>query len=161
MLSKKVILTGSFGVGKTSLFERFINNKFEDKYLTTIGVKVGKKLVKTEKGDLSMMIWDIAGEVAQNKVPTSYFLGTSGIIYVFDLTRPSTYRNLKEDIDYLKSINNLTTIKIVGNKKDLISEEAIESLTKEILLPINLFTSAKTGENVTKLFQDFAVEMVD
>jgi len=108
-----------------------------------------------------MMIWDIAGEVAQNKVPTSYFLGTSGIIYVFDLTRPSTYRNLKEDIDYLKSINNLTTIKIVGNKKDLISEEAIESLTKEILLPINLFTSAKTGENVTKLFQDFAVEMVD
>ena len=161
MLSKKVILTGSFGVGKTSLFERFINNKFEDKYLTTIGVKVGKKLVNTEKGDLSMMIWDIAGEVAQNKVPTSYFLGTSGIIYVFDVTRPSTYGNLKEDIEYLKNINKLTTIRIVGNKKDLISEEAIESLTKEISLPIDLFTSAKTGENVTKLFQDFAVEMVD
>ena len=161
MLSKKVIVTGSFGVGKTSLFERFINNKFEDKYLTTIGVKVGKKLVNTEKGDLSMMIWDIAGEVAQNKVPTSYFLGTSGIIYVFDVTRPSTYGNLKEDIEYLKNINKLTTIRIVGNKKDLISEEAIESLTKEISLPIDLFTSAKTGENVTKLFQDFAVEMVD
>ena len=125
MLTKKVILTGSFGVGKTSLFERFINTKFEDKYHTTIGVKVGKKLVKTEKGDLSMMIWDIPGEVAQNKVPTSYFLGTSGIIYVFDVTRPSTYGNLKEDIEYLKNINKLTTIRIVGNKKDLISEEAI------------------------------------
>jgi len=161
MLSKKVILTGSFGVGKTSLFERFINNKFEDKYLTTIGVKVGKKLVETEKGDLSMMIWDIAGEVAQNKVPTSYFLGTSGIIYVFDVTRPSTYGNLKEDIEYLKSINKLTTIRIVGNKKDLVTDEALESLTKEIPLSINLFTSAKTGENVTKLFHDFAVEMVD
>ena len=160
MLSKKVILTGSFGVGKTSLFERFINNKFEDKYLTTIGVKVGKKLVETDKGDLSMMIWDIAGEVAQNKVPTSYFLGTSGIIYVFDVTRPSTYGNLKEDIEYLRSINKLTTIRIVGNKKDLVTEAAIESLTKEIPLPIDLFTSAKTGENVNKLFFDFAVEMV-
>lgn len=160
MLSKKVILTGSFGVGKTSLFERFINNKFEDKYLTTIGVKVGKKLVNTEKGDLSMMIWDIAGEVAQNKVPTSYFLGTSGIIYVFDVTRPSTYRNISEDLEYLKSINKLTTIKVVGNKKDLVSQEDLDKLLEEIPLPIDLFTSAKTGENVEKLFYDFALEMV-
>lgn len=160
MLSKKVILTGSFGVGKTSLFERFINNKFEDKYLTTIGVKVGKKLVNTENGELSMMIWDIAGEVAQNKVPTSYFLGTSGIIYVFDVTRPSTYGNLAQDIEYLKSVNKLTTIKIVGNKKDLIEEEAMEKLLKEIPLPVDLFTSAKTGENVDTLFHDFALEMV-
>lgn len=160
MLSKKVILTGSFGVGKTSLFERFINNKFEDKYLTTIGVKVGKKLVNTEKGDLSMMIWDIAGEVAQNKVPTSYFLGTSGIIYVFDVTRPSTYGNITQDIDYLKSVNKLTTIKIVGNKKDLVSEENLKALLEKIPLPVDLFTSAKTGENVEKLFHDFATEMV-
>ncbi len=160
MLSKKIILTGSFGVGKTSLFERFINNKFEDKYLTTIGVKVGKKLVNTDKGDLSMMIWDIAGEVAQNKVPTSYFLGTSGIIYVFDVTRPSTYGNISQDIEYLKSVNKLTTIKIVGNKKDLVSEDDLLALREKITLPVDLFTSAKTGENVEKLFHDFAVEMV-
>ncbi len=160
MLSKKVILTGSFGVGKTSLFERFINNKFEDKYLTTIGVKVGKKSVSTEKGDLSMMIWDIAGEVAQNKVPTSYFLGTSGIIYVFDVSRPSTYGNLAQDLEYLKSINKLTTIKIVGNKKDLATEAELNALVEELPLPIDLFTSAKTGENVEKLFLDFATEMV-
>jgi len=160
MLSKKVILTGSFGVGKTSLFERFINNKFEDKYLTTIGVKVGKKLVNTEKGDLSMMIWDIAGEVAQNKVPTSYFLGTSGIIYVLDVTRPSTYGNITQDIEYLKSVNKLTTIKIVGNKKDLVSEDDLKTLREKIALPVDLFTSAKTGENVEKLFHDFAIEMV-
>jgi GTPase SAR1 family protein len=43
MISRKVILTGSFGVGKTSLFTQFIYNKFDDKYLTTIGVKVNKK----------------------------------------------------------------------------------------------------------------------
>ncbi len=160
MLSKKVILTGSFGVGKTSLFERFINNKFENKYLTTIGVKVGKKLVNTPNGDLSMMIWDIAGEVAQNKVPTSYFLGTSGIIYIFDVSRPSTYGNLVEDLAYLKSINKLTTIKVVGNKKDLVTEAELKTLQEKISLPVNLFTSAKTGENVEKLFLDFATEMV-
>jgi GTPase SAR1 family protein len=48
MVSKKIILTGSFGVGKTSLFNRFIYQEFNDKYLTTIGVKVNKKQVKVD-----------------------------------------------------------------------------------------------------------------
>jgi small GTP-binding protein len=75
MISKKVILTGSFGVGKTSLFNQFIFNQFSDKYLTTIGVKVNKKVINIGGEDLSLLLWDIAGEVSQDKVPTSYFLG--------------------------------------------------------------------------------------
>ena len=90
MTSKKIILAGSFGVGKTSLFNQFIFNKFDDKYLTTIGVKVNKKIVDIEGRQLSILLWDIAGEVAQDKVPVTYFLGASGVIYVFDLSRPST-----------------------------------------------------------------------
>ena len=121
MISKKVILTGSFGVGKTSLFNQIIYAKFSDKYLTTIGVKVNKKNLTVKGKELSMLLWDIAGEVAQDKVPTSYFLGASGIIYVFDLTRPSTYKNIDKDIDYLKGIVNGGIIKIVGNKSDLAS----------------------------------------
>lgn len=160
MLSKKVILTGSFGVGKTSLFERFINNLFQDKYLTTIGVKVGKKLVQTSKGDLSMMIWDIAGEVTQDKVPNSYFLGTSGIVYIFDLTRPSTYVNIVSDIAYLKKINEFTIIRVVGNKSDLIEASELEKIQEKIGIPIDIFTSAKTGENVEPLFLDFAKKLI-
>ena len=38
MISKKVVITGHFGVGKTSLFNRVISNTFNEKYLTTIGV---------------------------------------------------------------------------------------------------------------------------
>jgi len=160
MLSKKVILTGSFGVGKTSLFERFINNLFQDKYLTTIGVKVGKKLVQTEQGDLSMMIWDIAGEVTQDKVPNSYFLGTSGIVYVFDLTRPSTYANIVSDITYLKKINEFTIIRVVGNKRDLVADTVLQKIQADIGIPIDIFTSAKTGENVADLFNEFAKELI-
>jgi len=85
MISKKVIITGSFGVGKTSLFNRFLYSKFDEKYLTTIGVKVDKKVINIDGQDLNLLIWDIAGEISQNKVPHSYFLGTSGVIYVFEL----------------------------------------------------------------------------
>ena len=60
MLSRKVILTGSFGVGKTSLFSRFINNTFSDRYITTIGVKVDKKSLEIDGQEVSILLWDIA-----------------------------------------------------------------------------------------------------
>jgi len=154
MISRKVILTGSFGVGKTSLFSRFIHNSFSDKYITTIGVKVDKKFLELDGQEVSILLWDIAGEVTQDKVPKSYFLGASGIIYVFDLTRPSTYKNLQSDIEYLKNILPSALIKIVGNKKDLVEASEIEEIKKELAYPTDLITSAKTGENVEQLFMD-------
>ncbi len=161
MTSKKVILTGSFGVGKTSLFNQFIYSRFSDKYLTTIGVKVNKKTIEIEGREVALMIWDIAGEVAQDKVPTTYFLGASGIIYVFDLTRPSTYSNLIKDIEYLKDLSKGAIIKVVGNKRDLVSEEDIEKVKSELPHPIDILTSAKTGANVNPLFYQLGAELMD
>jgi small GTP-binding protein len=160
MISKKVILTGSFGVGKTSLFNRFIYQQFSDKYLTTIGVKVNNKIVETDGDKVSMMIWDIAGEVSQDKVPASYFLGASGIIYVMDLSRPRTFINLETDIQFLKNMLPNGDILIVGNKRDLVTAEQLESITNGIDLNIDFLTSAKTGENVETLFEDMAKRLI-
>ena len=160
MTSKKVILTGSFGVGKTSLFSKFLYNTFSDKYLTTIGVKVDRKVLEINGRKLTLILWDVAGEVAQDKVPKTYFLGASGIIYVFDLTRPSTYLNLQEDIAYLKEILPGGTIKIVGNKKDLVSLEEIKKIQADIPLECDLFTSAKTGENVNDVFHSLGTALL-
>jgi len=152
MVSRKVILTGSFGVGKTSLFSRFIHNTFSDRYITTIGVKVDKKSMKIEGQDLSILLWDIAGEVTQDKVPRSYFLGASAIIYVFDLSRPSTYKNIQVDIDYLKKLLPNALIKIVGNKLDLMDADKIEQIEAGLPQPSDILTSAKEGDNVEDLF---------
>jgi len=156
MLSRKVILTGSFGVGKTSLFSRFIHDAFSDRYITTIGVKVDKKSVEIEEQKISILLWDIAGEVTQDKVPRSYFLGASAIIYVFDLTRPSTYKNIELDINYLKAMLPDALIKVVGNKKDLLEEDKLMELQTDLADIASMLTSAKTGENVEPLFQEIA-----
>ena len=152
MISKKIILTGSFGVGKTSLFNRFIYQQFSDKYLTTIGVKVNNKTIKIDDETISMMVWDVAGEVSQDKVPASYFLGASGIIYVMDLSRPLTFVNLESDIQFLKDLLPNGTVIIVANKKDLVTEEQLETIRQELARPFDYSTSAKTGENVEELF---------
>lgn len=159
-LNKKIILTGSFGVGKTSLFSRFIYSEFDEKYLTTIGVKVDKKTVNIDDTILNIMLWDIAGEVAQDKVPLSYFLGTSGIIYVFDLTRPMTYNNIATDIEYLKNILPEAVIKVIGNKKDLVTDAHIETVISNLSVECDMTTSAKTGENVEQLFKDIGESLV-
>ena len=152
-MSKKIILTGSFGVGKTSLFNRFIYNQFNEKYMTTIGVKVNKKNVMAHGHEVTLLVWDIAGEVTQDKVPASYFLGTSGIIYVIDLSRTSTFQNVATDIKYLKQIQPKATIYIVGNKRDLIpTEEALNAILEQIPVTVQVITSAQTGDNVEQLF---------
>ncbi len=99
-----------------------------------------------------MIIWDIAGEVKQDKVPTSYFLGTSAIIYVFDVTRKSTYEDISEDISHLKEMLPRGIVSVVGNKIDLVEDTLITKLKEEIAIPWDILTSAKTGENVEALF---------
>lgn len=156
MDKKKIILTGNFGVGKTSLFNRYLYSQFDDKYLTSIGVKVDRKNVLVSGEEMTLLVWDIAGEITQDKVPVSYFIGTSAVIYVFDLTRPSTYKNLEFDLKYMDKVLPGVLIKVVGNKKDLISTDQLEALKKELYYPADIYTSAKTGENVEPLFQDLA-----
>ncbi len=160
MISKKIILTGSFGVGKTSLFNRFIENKFDEKYMTTIGVKVNKKSVFIEGNEVALLLWDIAGEISQDKVPTSYFLGAAGVVYVFDLSRPLTFQNIVSDLTYLKSILPYSVVRVVGNKKDLLTEDQISRLETEFPIKWHALTSAKTGENVEDLFLNLATEMI-
>ncbi len=160
IISKKVILTGSFGVGKTSLFNKFLFEMFSDKYLTTIGVKVNKKSVSVGNDEVSILLWDIAGEISQDKVPVSYFLGASGIIYVSDLTRPSTFANMKQDIIYLKNLLPNAIIETVGNKMDLVNEEKITELQSSFDVQMDILTSAKNGDNVEKLFHNIASKLL-
>ena len=60
--SKKIVLVGHFGVGKSSLIRRFVKNTFSDDYLVTIGVHIVKKIVQLENEEITLIIWDIEGK---------------------------------------------------------------------------------------------------
>ena len=77
-------MLGAFAVGKTSLVARFVTSIFSDKYLTTLGVKIDKKIVHLEEHDVCLLVWDIHGDDEFQKirpatcVATRYFLVVDG-----------------------------------------------------------------------------------
>lgn len=158
-ISKKVIVAGHFGVGKSSLIKRFIHEKFSEQYMTTIGVKIDKKSVEVNGSSINMILWDIAGESSAVKIPKKYFMGAHGLIYVFDLTRPETYEGIADDIFEVSKDNPSIPSVVLGNKSDLAEDELIEEIRSEINVKFNL-TSAKSGENVEDAFVNLAKEMI-
>ncbi len=159
-LSKKVVLLGHFGVGKTSLFRRFIDDAFSEDYKVTLGVQIKKKVIQLPSGiELSMVIWDTEGHQEIENTRKSYLLGSHAFIYVFDLTRKDTYINLNADIAYLKQHHPKVHIRIIGNKLDKVSEREIKKELKQESIPFDCLTSAKTNKNVSTFFNELAEEL--
>ena len=161
-LNKKVCLLGDVAVGKTSLVRRFVYNLFDDKYLSTIGVKVSRKTVAVPHldgvVDLTMMLWDLAGSEKFDQVRASYLRGTAGAVLVCDLTRPETLDSLRAYADDLRRVNpNAQAVVLGANKCDLVDQQAlslaqIERIAADLNAPYYL-TSAKTGDEVDSLFR--------
>jgi small GTP-binding protein len=148
MNSKKIILTGTFGVGKTSLFKRLMYDVFEDKYITTIGLQTGKK----EHDYQNYIIFDLAGEIAQEKVPSTHFLNAFCICYVVDLSRPNTFGSIADDLDFLKKQSTTSSLCVIGNKVDLLdNDQLLQTRLSSIPIECQILTSAKNGAGIEAL----------
>lgn len=154
---KKIVLLGQFGVGKTSLLRRFITNEFAKDYKTTLGVQIKKKKVILPSGNvMSMIIWDLEGSSSVSKTRPSYLLGTDAFIHVFDITRPVTYFNLDEDINFIKKKYPNVLLRTIGNKADQKDPKNVLEFLKTKNVEIFGVVSAKTGEGVNEMFIDIA-----
>lgn len=156
-LSKKIILLGHFGVGKTSLIRRFVENSFSDQYKVSIGVHISKKVVEIPPDEkISLIIWDLEGTDDLNTIRSTYFLGTHGMIYVFDVNRPTTFQDIHEDLKIIKTKLAKAPLLVVGNKIDLADENDVLTSLRANDIPVNYLSSAKTGGKVEELFVQMA-----
>lgn len=155
MISKKIVIVGHFGVGKTSLIRRFVEDAFSADYKVTIGVHILKKTVHVNDKEVNLILWDTEGTDDIEEIRKAYLLGTHGFIFVCDVTRPVTYENIESQTNYLKENFNNVPIISIGNKSDLLPKGSI-SEKKEELAFLDMLVSAKEGNNVQRLFEKIA-----
>jgi len=156
MIQKKICMVGAFAVGKTSLVSRFVTSVFSERYLSTVGVKIDKKVVELDGAEVILVLWDLAGEDEFQAVQASYIRGSSGYLLVVDGTRQSTLdtaATIRERI--VEEVGELPFV-VVLNKSDLteeweLGEEAIAKLTARGWTTVR--TSAKTGAGVEEAFR--------
>ncbi len=159
-LQKKVCLLGDFAVGKTSLVRQFVEGRFDDKYLSTLGVKVSRKTITRPDSHMNLMIWDLVGGGEFSRSEIGYMVGAAGALIVCDLTRADTINTLLRYAQQVRTVNPNVCLLFLGNKVDLVAERV---LTDDQLTAVAtqfhskfLLTSAKTGEQVEAAFSQLA-----
>jgi len=157
VIRKKILLLGDFGVGKTSLIRRYVDRTFDDRYLSTIGVKISRKQISLENELYELLIWDIEGETPVRAIPKSYMKGAAGAIFVADVSRSHTIDDLDRHIQRFNEINPGAPHVLAYNKCDLLDEKRIQKIVQgSDALPV----SAKTDYNVEKLFESLVRRIV-
>jgi small GTP-binding protein len=162
MLQYKICMLGGFGVGKTSLVSRFVSSIFSDTYLTTVGVKIDKKKVSLDSGEMTLMLWDIYGQDEFQTVRDSYLRGATGYLLVADGTRYSTLDTAVVLQKRAESVIGRVPFLLLLNKRDLDREWQVDEQTLVTLADQGwrvVKTSAKTGEGVEDAFTTLAREM--
>ena len=150
-------MLGAIAVGKTSLVRRYVDSIFSEKYTTTIGVKIDKKMVNIGEQELSLLLWDVYGEDNHQKVLPAYLRGMAGYLLVVDPTRPNTFKSAMSLRQLVNDTVGPKPFILVMNKSDLKDEwEADVANVQELVgtAVAVMETSAKTDSGVNEMFDN-------
>jgi small GTP-binding protein len=162
-LQKKICMIGAFSVGKTSLVKRYVQSIFSETYLTTVGVKIDKKVVDVSGQTVNLILWDVAGEDDVSALRMSYLRGAAGYVLVADGTRPATLDVAFSLRERVRTEYGPLPFVLLLNKHDLLDQWDISDAALAGLRDSGWWarpTSARTGEGVEEAFQYLAVSLV-
>ena len=155
----KILMLGDSEVGKSCFLMRYSDNVFVENYITTIGLDYKLKTIKLDSGKvIKVQLWDTAGQDKYRTIAKNYFKGSHGILLLYDVTKQSSFQNIRDWIqDIREEVSQKAIIFLIGNKIDLVDKRKISKekgieLAEEYKLPF-FEASAKSGENVDEVFK--------
>ena len=163
----KIISLGDSGVGKSSIFRRYTENKFDEDTMSTIGLAFAdKELTLQNKEKVKLKLVDTGGQERYKSLAKNYYKNADGVLFVFAHNDKDSFDHI---IDWIELFDQNTTNKeipkfLIGNKNDLKKfdeeEESFDDFIKEHNILRYFSTSAKANINITELFTEMA-EIID
>ncbi|ODN01915.1 Ras-related protein Rab-21 [Orchesella cincta] len=163
--SFKVVLLGEGCVGKTSVVLRYVEDRFNDKHVTTLQASFLQKRINIAGRRIQLAIWDTAGQERFHALGPIYYRDANGAILVYDITDKDSFEKVKTWVKELKKmLGNDICLSIAGNKTDLESQRTVSTEEAENYAALvgakHYHTSAKLNHNIEELFLDLSERMV-
>ena len=163
----KLILVGESLVGKTSIIERFINDKFYEQKTCTVSPNFSIQNIEFDEYDktLQFQIWDTAGQERFKNITASYYRGGNGVLVVYDITDRDSFENLNSWLIEIEKNANKNVYKLlIGNKSDLEEKRKVTYQEGKDFATSNgmqfMETSAKTASKVQEAFELLTQEII-
>ncbi|XP_046390999.1 ras-related protein Rab-21 [Ischnura elegans] len=162
----KVVLLGEGCVGKTSLVLRYVEDKFNDKHITTLQASFLNKKINIGGKRVSLSIWDTAGQERFHALGPIYYRASNGAILVYDITDEDSFQKVKKWVKELKKmLGSEISLTIAGNKVDLekqrnVSVEDAEQYAVSVGAR-HFHTSAKHNKGIEEMFLELSQRMIE
>ena len=162
----KILVVGDSGVGKTSLVNRFVNDKFE--HTTEISSETNysvKQLEINSNNSVSLQLWDFGGPLRLKHILNNYVMGARGALLLIDMTKEIKVINILEWVNMVRMHDMSLPIILVGTKCDLNEEIIVDKdQIQHVKEVFNVFeyieTSAKDSVNIFKVFYTIAKALI-
>ena len=160
----KFIIIGDSAVGKSNMLLRYIHDRFNEDFHSTIGVEFGAKNIQIDGKVFRIQIWDTAGQETFRSITRAYYKNSVCAFVVYDISNRATFDNIKSWVEDCKRLSPKTVLMVlVGNKIDLEERREVSYNEGSIFAQKNgmLFfeCSAKTGNNVDQIFMESTREI--
>lgn len=122
--AKKIVLLGDGCIGKSTFFDKMnnLNNedyRFPKKYRATDNFDFNRLAINTNKGIVTIDMWDTAGQENRGgKLRDAYLKGADAVLLLYDVTERKTKDNLNKWIKQIKEVSPNIPVAVCGNKSD-------------------------------------------
>ena len=163
----KIIVIGNSGVGKTCITNQAIKHQFIDNYMATVGMEIYSLFMRINDKNIKLQIWDTCGQELYRSLISNFYRNSSLAILVYSIDQRDSYKDIDLWVKDIRANSSPDTkIILVGNKIDLedrreIKYEEGKKIAEDYGFVEFFETSAKTGENVAKMFLNAGIILYD
>ncbi|KAF8208859.1 P-loop containing nucleoside triphosphate hydrolase protein [Mycena galopus ATCC 62051] len=154
----EIAIVGLQASGKTSFVNVINSGQWSEDVVPTVGFIFRK----VRKGNVTLKIWDVAGQPKFRTMWERYCHGVDAIVFILDSADPEKFNTARFELHQLLGQHTLTGVPllVLGNKNDLEGHVPVKDLIRDLQLdkitdrPVSCYScSMKSQHNLDIVLQ--------